>query len=155
MRSRSRSSAWKMVALPLVCQERALRAPLKWAALTNALHSAFVAVVILEDFVTRLKIHTMMTKMMIWMKLMIMIQTWRNVPMIIWPQRIYVSSKQFKARMSAAPSCVKSTHIGSLFCLTSQSIGINRMRTHASKVYFAISFNGLRCQIAEKWATQF
>ena len=51
--------------------------------------------------------------------------------------------------------CVKSTHIGSLFCLTSQLIGIKRMRTHTSKVYFAISFNRLRCQIAEKWATQF
>ena len=51
--------------------------------------------------------------------------------------------------------CVKSTHIGSLFCLTSQSVGISRMRTHTSKVYFVISFNRLRCQIAEKWATQF
>ena len=51
--------------------------------------------------------------------------------------------------------CAKSTHIGSLFCLTLQSVGINRMRTHTRKVYFAISFNRLRCQIVEKWATQF
>ena len=29
--------------------------------------------------------------------------------------------------------CVKSIHIGSLFCLTSQSVGINRMRTHTRK----------------------
>ena len=51
--------------------------------------------------------------------------------------------------------CVKSTHISSLFRLTAQSVGINRMRTHTRKVYFAISFNRLRCHIAEKWATQF
>ena len=50
--------------------------------------------------------------------------------------------------------CFKSTHIDSLFWLTSQSVGIDRMWTHTNKVYFAISFNRLSCQFAEKWATQ-
>ena len=49
----------------------------------------------------------------------------------------------------------KSTHIGSLFWLTLQSFGINKMRKITSKDYFAISFNRLSCQFAEKWATQF
>ena len=46
--------------------------------------------------------------------------------------------------------CIKSAHIDSLFWLTSQSVSINRMRTHTNKVYFAISLNRLSCQFAEK-----
>ena len=51
--------------------------------------------------------------------------------------------------------CIKSTQIDSLFYLTSQSVGINRIGTHTNKGHFTISFNGLSCQITEKWATQF
>ena len=51
--------------------------------------------------------------------------------------------------------CIKSTHISSLSWLTSQSIRINRMRTHTNKVYFTVSLNRLSCQFAEIWATQF
>ena len=36
--------------------------------------------------------------------------------------------------------CFKNTHISSLFWLTSQSVGIDRMRTHTNKVYFAIDW---------------
>ena len=50
------------------------------------------------------------------------------------------------------PLCIKSTHIGSLFWLTLQLVGINRMRTHTNKVYFDLHFNWLSCQFAEKWA---
>ena len=51
--------------------------------------------------------------------------------------------------------CIINTNIDSLFCLTSQSVEIYSIRTHTTKVPFAVSFNRLSCQIAEKWATQF
>ena len=46
------------------------------------------------------------------------------------------------------------TRIGSLFWLTSQSVGINRIRTHTNKVYFAVYFNRLSCHFAEKYRMQ-
>ena len=36
---------------------------------------------------------------------------------------------------STVSLCVKCTHIGSLFLLTSQSVGISRTRTHTNNVY--------------------
>ena len=69
--------------------------------------------------------------------------------------RLYKIQKVSKKIAHKIPLCIKSTHIGSLFWLTSQSVSINRMRTHTNKVYFAVSLNRLSCQFAEKWATQF
>ena len=69
--------------------------------------------------------------------------------------RLYKIQKVSKKIAHKIPLCIKSTHIGSLFRLTSQSVGINMMRTQTNKVYFAVSFNQLSSQFAEKWATQF
>ena len=48
----------------------------------------------------------------------------------------------FKKETCTTSLCIKSTHIGSLFWLTSQSVGINK-------------FHQLSSQFAKKWATQF
>ena len=61
----------------------------------------------------------------------------------LWQFRLHGTVKVFQI--------VRCTHIGSLFWLTLQSVGINRMRTYTDKVYFAISFNRLSCQFAENF----
>ena len=69
--------------------------------------------------------------------------------------RWYSFLPSYLLQLTSTALCIKSNHIDSLLWLTLQSVGFNRMRTYTNKIYFAVSFNRLSCQFAEKWATQF
>ena len=92
-------------------------------------------------------------------------ESFRPLISITWIQiQNYYLKKSIKLNnlMNRVIICLNNAHSVSkvpisahFFKLTSQSVGINRMRTHTNKAYFAVSFNRLSCQFAEKWATEF